>query len=149
MNNAQVPAFFIFTSIILYFVGLLIEFFFKAIDKIFEKKVPLHNHTTFSMQKQQDVQLHHQNQSSYLVKSNKYTQYLVQKLKMVTQSFQSRIKQTVTLCLLDLTMAITLQLIFGKQYYHSMILINTILALLFCLLIIFQLRQSYYVIGIH
>ncbi|CAD8189606.1 unnamed protein product [Paramecium octaurelia] len=149
INNAQVPAFFIFTSIILYFVSLIIEFFFKVIDKLFEKKVPLHNHTTFSIQKQQDVQLHYQKQSQYLTKSNKYTQYLVQKLKMVSNSFQSRIKQTITLCLLDLTMAITLQLIFGKQFYHKMILINTILALSFCVLIIYQLRQSYYVIGIH
>ncbi|CAD8053041.1 unnamed protein product [Paramecium primaurelia] len=149
INNAQVPVFFIFTSILLYLVSLLFQQLFKIIDKVLQRKIPIHGHSTFSIQKKQDIQLHNQDPFKYQVKYNKYSSFIFQKLKIVSNSFKSRIKQTITLCLLDLTMAITLQLIFAKQFQHSMILINSILALLFCLLLIYQLRQSYYVIGIH
>ncbi|CAD8128762.1 unnamed protein product [Paramecium sonneborni] len=154
INNAQVPFMFILTSIALYIVNYILLLFFNYLNVLLSKQYKFNqkHFSIFNLQaikEKKQISISNQQENQVKIENNKILQIIVNLLSKSSNQFKNKIKQTISLCLLDITLACMLQFTFSKPEQHFIVAINQLLACLSVLLIIFQLNQSYSLLRIH
>ncbi|CAD8195079.1 unnamed protein product [Paramecium pentaurelia] len=152
-NNAQIPFMFIFSSISIYliikYLFILLQFIQQNLrikTNIREKHFSIFN---LEGKKYYEKNKTQQNKQQVDIKDHKLFDSLIILLNSVQKELKKKIKQTISLCLLDITLAIMLQLIYAEHLDDFIVGINQLFALLSISLIIFHLHQSYQTINIH
>ncbi|CAD8208812.1 unnamed protein product [Paramecium octaurelia] len=153
LNNAQIPFMFIFSAIAIYVMMkslFLLLFFIKSKlnekNNIKEKRFSIFNLEGKNHIEKQKTQL---NGLKMKNKEQKFLDTLIIQCNSIQKELRKKVKQTISLCLLDITLAIMLQINYAENLYHIIVGINQLLAVVSISLILFHLHQSYKTINIH
>ncbi|CAD8124129.1 unnamed protein product [Paramecium sonneborni] len=156
-NNVQIPLMFIFSSIVVY---LLITFLLKILrlknQTQIEQKI-IQSKKKFSIFKLNDNTQTQKLKNQEKIKSNKKKNFrnhkildsLINLLCLVQKELKKKIKQTVSLCFLDITLAIMLQLNNAQHLNNFVVAINQIIAFFSISLILYYLYECFQTINIH
>ncbi|CAD8157783.1 unnamed protein product [Paramecium octaurelia] len=152
INNAQIPFMFILSALSLYLINYILLVFFTYLNLFFNKEIKL-NRKRFSIFNLQAIRKTINTQVKPIdqiqVENKSYFKRIITFLSFTSNAFKNKIKQTITLCLLDITLACMLQFTFSKPNSHIIVGVNQFMALFATGLILFQLFQSYFVLNIH
>ncbi|CAD8187315.1 unnamed protein product [Paramecium pentaurelia] len=150
INNAQVSFMFICSAIVFYAINYLILILFSILDSILKKQiiVNLKHFSIFNLQKISTLNPNARTKQ-VIIQYNQFTSKIVIKLIAISKNFKSKIKSTINLCFLDITMAIVLQLTFAKRFENLIITFNHGLAFFSIGLICYQLYQQCQTLNIH
>ncbi|CAK84529.1 unnamed protein product, partial (macronuclear) [Paramecium tetraurelia] len=152
INNAQIPFMFILSALSLYLINYIFLVFFSYLNLFFNKEIKL-NRKRFSIFNLQVIKKTVNTQVKPIdqvqVENKQYIQRIITFLSFTSNGFKNKIKQTLTLCLLDITLACMLQFTFSKPDSNIIVGVNQLMAFFATGLILFQLFQSYFVLNIH
>ncbi|CAD8120374.1 unnamed protein product [Paramecium sonneborni] len=150
-NNIQTPFMFLLTFIIIFLINYLFYSFFSLLDNTLKRKISQKDKkfSIFNIQiKKQGCQNQIKVQQQMVVQ-NPYMKYITNLLERNSVNLIKQFKQTISLCLLDITLAILLQLSYSKNNSNIIVGFNQFVAIITIGIIIFQLYMQYQILNIH
>ncbi|CAD8121346.1 unnamed protein product [Paramecium sonneborni] len=151
-NNIQTPFIFILFSLIIYLINQGLYYIFSFLNTTLKPKIPQKNKAftiiNFQIRKMtqenKSIQINEQQklENPYLIK-------ITNTFKLTSIHLLNQFKQTIQLCLLDITLAISLQLQFSKDSSNIIVGLNQFFAILTIAILIFQIYQQYQILNIH
>ncbi|CAD8162177.1 unnamed protein product [Paramecium octaurelia] len=150
-NNIQIPLMFIFSSILIFLINYLLYSFFSLLDDALKLKISLKDKhiSVFNIQIKKQPHQNAIKEQEQMVVQNKYLKYITNFFKSNSTHLINQFKSTISLCLLDITLAIFLQLLYSKNNSHIIVGSNQFLAIMAIGIIIFQCYQQYQILNIH
>ncbi|CAK73911.1 unnamed protein product (macronuclear) [Paramecium tetraurelia] len=155
-NNIQIPFIFIFITFILYGINFIILQFFNAIKQFRQKNHSqiIHKHfSIFNLQVQKKTQhslvQQPQLQTKTQIQINGFLKQIINGLIIMDKELKNKLKQTLSLCLLDITLAIMLQITFSKKQQNIIVDLNQFFAVISVSIILFQIYQQYKTLNLH
>ncbi|CAD8063532.1 unnamed protein product [Paramecium primaurelia] len=153
-NNIQIPFIFIFITFILYAINFLLLYFFKALNQLKKIKQIKINHKHFSIFNLQAIKktqhsLVLQQQNEQKIQVNNILIKIISFFIITDNKLKNKLKQTLSLCLLDITLAIMLQITFSNNNQNIIVGLNSFFAIFSINIILFQLYQQYKTLNLH
>ncbi|CAD8130512.1 unnamed protein product [Paramecium sonneborni] len=151
INNAQVPFLFILSAVTLYLFNYLIKYCFQILDVYCSKTIKSRDKhlSIFKIEEINPSKKKEDFKKEEVVKHKQILHKIVNLLQKTQQGLKQKIKQTISLCLLDISLSILLQITSNSSSQNSIVIGNQYLAYLSINLIFFQLYQSYQIVNIH
>ncbi|CAD8120181.1 unnamed protein product [Paramecium sonneborni] len=150
-KNIQTPFMFLLTFIIIFLINYLFYSFFSLLDNTLKRKIPQNNKkfSIFNIQIKKQAYQNSIKVQQQMVVQNPYMKYITNLLKRNSVNLIKQFKQTISLCLLDITLAILLQLSYSKNNSNIIVGLNQFFAIITIGIIIFQLYMQYQILNIH
>ncbi|CAD8188040.1 unnamed protein product [Paramecium octaurelia] len=153
-NNIQIPFMFIFITFLLYKINFLILQFFNTINQYKNKNHIQNNHKHFSIFNLQVIKkaqnsFVQQPQTKNYIQNNSLLHQIINGLIIMDKELKNKLKQTLSLCLLDITLAIMLQITFSNKKQHIIVDLNQFFAVISVSIILFQIYQQYKTLNLH
>ncbi|CAK62678.1 unnamed protein product (macronuclear) [Paramecium tetraurelia] len=153
LNNAQIPFMFIFSATAIYVMMKSLFLLLLLIrSKLNEKNNPKEKRfSIFHLEGIKHIENKKTEKNGQMMKNkdHKLLNSLIIQLNSIQKELKKKVKQTISLCLLDITLAIMLQINYAENLDHIVVGINQLLAVVSISLILFHLHQSYNTINIH
>ncbi|CAD8126114.1 unnamed protein product [Paramecium sonneborni] len=153
-NNIQIPFIFIFVTFLLYAVNFLFLYFFRILNQ-YKKIKPIEIHrkhfSIFNLQaiKKSQHSMVEQQQNEKIVQNNTILTQIINNFIIMDKKLKNKLKQTLSLCLLDITLAIMLQITYSQNNQNIIVGLNSFLAMISINIILFQLYQQYKTLNLH
>ncbi|CAK77372.1 unnamed protein product (macronuclear) [Paramecium tetraurelia] len=150
-NNIQIPFMFILSSILIFLINYLFYSFFSLLDDALKLKISLKDKhiSIFNVQIKKQPHQNAIKEHEQMIVQNKYLKSITDFFKSNSTNLVNQCKSTISLCLLDITLAIFLQLFCSKNNSHIIVDSNQFLAIMTIGIIIFQCYQQYQILNIH
>ncbi|CAD8112262.1 unnamed protein product [Paramecium primaurelia] len=133
--NIQVPFMFLLSSIIIFLINYLLYSFFSLLNDALKIKIPIKKEKHFSIF---NISIKKQNSQSIMTTQNPYLKYITNLLIQNSVHLLNQFKQTISLFLFDITLAILLQLSYSNNNSNIIVGLNQFFFQIFS----FKLKQT-------